>query len=370
MNEMTPGGVAEHDAPASAFRFTGNWREFAPIALSNLLLTIVTLGVYRFWAQARTRRYLWSRTRFIDDSLEWTGTGKEMFFGFLLVAAIIIPVLLFLQFGLQAMILRGQAALAGLIGFGMYMGLLYLGGVALFRALRYRLSRTLWHGIRGGSEDGGWTYGWSSLWKTIAGFFALALLVPWSMTQLWNDRWNKMSFGPHEFTANADTDGLMGRWVLVLVSPLIVGIVGALGLGALAFGGAIGPDSIDPGSETQAALTGALFVIGVYALIAFIGLGYYAAYFRKVIGSTTLGELEFTFSARSKDWLVLFLGNIGLAIVTLGVGIIFWSYRNWAFFVRHLEAYGNVDPSELTQSSVAATGDAEGLAGMFDIGAV
>ena len=36
-----------------AIRFTGNWREYLPIAASNVLLTIVKLGIYRFWAAAR-----------------------------------------------------------------------------------------------------------------------------------------------------------------------------------------------------------------------------------------------------------------------------------------------------------------------------
>ncbi len=33
---------------ARAFRFTGTWQEYAPIAFTNLLLTIVTLGIYTF----------------------------------------------------------------------------------------------------------------------------------------------------------------------------------------------------------------------------------------------------------------------------------------------------------------------------------
>ena len=40
-----------------------------------------------------------------------------------------------------------------------YIALLYLGGFARFRMLRYRLSRSWWHGIRGGSDDPGWNYG-------------------------------------------------------------------------------------------------------------------------------------------------------------------------------------------------------------------
>lgn len=61
------------------FEFDGNWREFAVIALSNLVLTVATLGIYRFWATTRVRRYLWSRTLFMGDRLEWAGTGQEMF---------------------------------------------------------------------------------------------------------------------------------------------------------------------------------------------------------------------------------------------------------------------------------------------------
>ena len=76
-----------HDAEGAdgAFVFEGNWKDFARIAFPNLLLTIVTLGIYRFWATARERRYLWSRTKFVDEHLEWAGTGMELFLGFVMV---------------------------------------------------------------------------------------------------------------------------------------------------------------------------------------------------------------------------------------------------------------------------------------------
>src|SRR4029078_12482900 len=150
-------------APAAhgerAVRFTGSWREYLPIAATNALLIVCTLGVYRFWASARQRRYLWSRTEFIDDSLEWTGTGKEMFLGFLIVIAVLAPFFLFIQFLLPALVVRGKIDAAGGIMFLFYIALIYLGGFARFRALRYRLSRTYWHGIRGGSDNPGWHYG-------------------------------------------------------------------------------------------------------------------------------------------------------------------------------------------------------------------
>ena len=112
MDALTSAGAADD---GRGIRFTGTWRDYLPIAVTNALLIICTLGIYRFWAAARQRRYLWSRTMFIDDALEWTGTGKEMFFGFLIVMCVLAPFFLFFQFVLPALVAHGQTAAAFLI---------------------------------------------------------------------------------------------------------------------------------------------------------------------------------------------------------------------------------------------------------------
>jgi uncharacterized membrane protein YjgN (DUF898 family) len=352
---------------AGGFSFTGDWKEFLPIALTNLLLTIVTLGIYRFWAKARERRYLWSRTHFIDDSFEWTGTGLEMLIGFVIVMAVLLPAVLFVQFGLEALLLRGEALLATVVAIVFYFGIFYLINVAMFRALRYRLSRTYWHGIRGGSDDGGWHYGWSGIWRNLVGWIALGLLIPWAMTSLWNERWNKMSYGPYPFEANAEPVGLMGRWLLVYLAPAIGFVLVMDVFGGMMLQGAIGGQQ-QPSGGWIAAFVG-VFVI-VYLVFLLFSLAYYAAYYRHVAAATRLGSLRFEFRARTMDWLMLILGNIGLVIVTLGIGLLFLSYRNWKFVIAHLGAEGEVDLEALTQSATAAPGEAEGLADAFDIGAI
>lgn len=362
MNDMM-GAERREASHESAFNFTGDWREFLPIALTNLLLTIVTLGIYRFWAKARERRYLWSRSHFIDDAFEWTGTGKEMFVGFLIVMLVFIPMALLFTFGMEALILRGQVLAAGLLVLGLYVGFFYLVGVGSFRALRYRLSRTYWHGIRGGSEDGGWEYGRRWVLKMAGGFLPLGLLVPWAMTSLWNDRWSRMSFGQYSFETEAGADGLWARWLLIYLAPVIAFVVVALGLGAAAAAG-----------EQAAAAAG--FIVAFAGILLFyvafllLSLSYYAAFYRQVAAATSVAGLHFEFGARTKDWLKLILGNIGLVIVTLGIGFIFLGYRNWSFIVRHMEASGEVHLDTLLQSRAPAPGDAEGLADAFDIGAI
>ncbi|WP_066554748.1 YjgN family protein [Croceicoccus bisphenolivorans] len=367
------GSVDRWSPPAeeqSAFGFHGTWREFAPIAFTNLLLIVVTLGIYRFWAKARERQYLWSRTRFIDERLEWTGTGKELFVGGLLVLALfLIPYFIATQVG-QAMILRGEKVIGAILFVVPLVAIFYLMGVARFRAIRYRLGRTNWRGIRGGSDVRGFKYGWSYMWKTIAGYAAFGLGVPWSMVSLWNERWRAMSFGPMEFRCSADFSPLMKRYMLFYLSPFIaiVGIVAIIA--AMAFGlqrdGGFDPENPSIGFFAAFIVASLLF----YFVLGFVWLAYYAKFFRVVVGHMELGGLEFEFDAKTWDWIKLGLGDVALLVLTLGLGFVFLGYRHWKFFVTHMQAYGEINVDDLTQSTTRRDKHGEGLLDAFDMGAI
>lgn len=401
-------------AEETAFSFEGRWSEFLPIAFTNMLLTIATLGIYRFWATTRERTYLWSRTRFIDDHIEWTGKGIELFFGFLIAVALFGLPLLILNLIIQGMMLQGYATLAGALIAFLYLFLLYLVGLAIFRGLRYRLSRTSWHGIHGGSDDPGYVYGFSYLWKNGVAYLCLALLFPWAMTSLWKDRWEEMSFGPHRFASNPNWGGLMKRYLLAWFAPWIVLLILIVAVGAFAGFAAAGGAS-PPGEAVGAIVAIAVVVIvGFYVLIPLIALAYYSAYMREVIGTMTLSTLAFDFTARTKQWIWLFVGNAGIYILAFVIAAIpigalglfqqfgdiqpgedpfasnpiayvaliialiipftlvgpFVRYRNWRFFIRHMEASGEVNLGDLTQSSTKGLKQGEGLLDAFDMGAV
>jgi uncharacterized membrane protein YjgN (DUF898 family) len=362
MDAQTAPAAAGDDG--RAIQFTGNWREYLPIAATNALLIVCTLGVYRFWASARQRRYLWSRTHVIDDALEWTGTGKEMFLGFLIVIAILAPFLLFFQFAFPALIARGKADAAFGIFTLFYIALIYLGGFARFRALRYRLSRTYWHGIRGGSDNPGWNYGGEYLGRIFLAAITMWIAWPWMAVKLWNARWNAMSFGPLEFRADLEAEGLKLRWALIYIAPILGMIVVFTGLAAI---GAAG--SIDKAGGTISGMLVAVILV-FYIGVPLATLNWYAKYFRQAAAATSLGELELGFEATTLQWLGLFFGNLALAVVTLGFGLTYWGYRNWAFMVRHMRIYGTIDVSRLTQSTTHAPREAEGFADAFDVGAI
>ena len=361
-------GQSEYGEAPSAFAFEGNWREFAPIAFTNLLLTIVTLGIYRFWATTRERRYLWSRSRFVDENLEWAGTGKELLFGFLFVLALFGIPYFIVTFGAQALIARGHEALGAGLLFLAFVAIFYLMGVARFRALRYRLSRTRWRGIRGGSDDPGLKFGFSYMWKNIVGWIPVGLLIPWSMTSLWNERWNAMSFGPHRFEAHAEPGGVFARFLLFYLAPFVL-FVGGLIMAAMGAAAGYGI-----GGEQGMAFGGVLGLIGLF-LFFYLGLGliavaFYAKFYRDVVGATQWKDLRFSFEASTLDWVKLLIGDALLVVFTLGIGLIFLSYRHWKFFMTHLEAGGEILLDELTQSTTATAKHGEGLLDAFDMGAI
>lgn len=126
---------------------------------------------------------------------------------------------------------------------------------------------------------------------------------------------------------------------------------------------------------TEADAAGFIFamVLGIlvfYVVLGLIALAFYAKFFREVVGATRWRELEFSFNASTRDWLVLFLGDIALVVCTLGIGLIFLSYRHWKFFVTHMEATGEILLDELTQSETRMAAQGEGLLDAFDIGAI
>ena len=94
------------------------------IAAVNSLLSLVTLGIYRFWARTRLRRYFWSHVELDGDPIEYTGTGKQLFLGFLIVMAVLVPLL----FGLEyiATLFPQDALQQSVIGLVQALGFLFL----------------------------------------------------------------------------------------------------------------------------------------------------------------------------------------------------------------------------------------------------
>src|SRR5437667_5689985 len=124
-------------------RFLGPEQAYWRLMIRGAVLLAVTLGIYRFWLTTDQRRFLWSNTEVLGESLEYTGTARELLIGFLIAIAILIPIygLLFLI----ALDLGLIGRLASIIGFA---ALTLFAHYAIFRAGRYRRTPTIYRGVR------------------------------------------------------------------------------------------------------------------------------------------------------------------------------------------------------------------------------
>ena len=116
--------------------FTGSGGEYFRVWIVNVLLSIVTLGLYTPFARRRTAQYFYSNTWVAGSPLEFTAQQRKMVFGFLVL------VVLYLAFNLAAE--TGQDTVVSLF---------LLAGAALApwlwgSAMRFRLSATRWRGVR------------------------------------------------------------------------------------------------------------------------------------------------------------------------------------------------------------------------------
>ena len=129
------------DQPKEKISFFGKGATYFGIVAINLVLTVVTVGLYYPWAKATYRKYIWNETEFKGSRFVFNGTGKEMFKGFLIayLAFISVYFLLILMTGFLSYAWIGILAFYGLL-------ILFIP-FAIFGAWRYRVTRTSWRGI-------------------------------------------------------------------------------------------------------------------------------------------------------------------------------------------------------------------------------
>lgn len=297
------------------------------IVVKGFLLSLVTFGIYRFWYITNLRRFFWSRTVVAGSPGEYVGRGKELFLGFLVALAILIPVylvLFILGFAVPAL-----APFAGLITF---VFLFLLGQYAIFRGRRYRASRTLWRGIRLAQDGSAAFYvlmaaGWWLL--TIA---SLGLAFPFMRASLERYRINHTLVGESRMHSTARGTSVLMPWLLFYA----LGIVPTVALVAvwLAKHGFVVPADLivtEPGSGkghfNPAYLKGLETILQVYGIavattlpIAILLIPYYRAReARAFLDAASLAGARLTSTLRARQfywpYIVYFLSLLGFGLV-------------------------------------------------------
>lgn len=270
---MTWGVADEQPVPV---RFTGTRGELGGMLLRGYLLMIPTIGLYRFWLTSRKRRFYWSNTEIGGDAFEYTGNATQLLLGFLMALAIFVPI-----YGLF-FFLSTQSLEAAIVGYGAIAVLLwFLAGYAIYRARDFRLSRTLWRGIRLDQGGSAWGYAFRRFGWSLLMLPTLGLVYPFMAANLWSYRYRHSWFGDRQFAFTGSWKQLAARYYLCWV----------LGAVALAVALVVAADGIEAGSPTP----GGVVVAGLaVAVIGVLILFYQSRELTTMFSSVQLGQARLT----------------------------------------------------------------------------
>ncbi len=243
-------------APPARLEFLDERRAFFGLLVRGALLQLVTFGFYRFWLITDIRRHLWTHTRIQRDSFEYTGRAVELLIGFLIAMAILAPIYIaYFLIGVEAELMQAFASVPLVL-------LLYLfGHFAIYRARRYRLTRTIWRGVRFWMDGSGWVYALKVfLWSPVVAL-TLGLAYPWRAASLERYKMRHTHYGDlaGDFVGRGG-DLLKRIWWLILIA-----YGGLLAIGAAAIFAVVAESSGAPGAEAALAAAGGVAFLSFLA---------------------------------------------------------------------------------------------------------
>jgi len=297
--------IISENTSKKRIKYFGKGTEFALIYFKNIILTILTLGLYYPWAKVEILKYHYQSAELDNSRFQFHATGMEVFRGFIKIYIIIIALYAFLFYAMQT---QSETLMLSSVG-AFYLFFILIIPFAIHGAVRYRSSRSSWKGIHfkyiGNRMDFFW-------------LFLKGLLL------------------------TVVTLGIYGAWFQVDVRKYIFS---HLRFGDLSF------DFKGKGGD--------LFWINLkFILLVYITLGIYSFWFYKnvmqfYIDNTSIyqngKEVRFKFNMKAGDVFELLAVNFFLILFTLGIATPWVAVRTMQFFFRFTEIEEGLDTDIIQQ---------------------
>jgi len=367
----------ETDGAPARIQFDGARRDFRKLVTRGAFLELITLGFYRFWLSTDMRRHLWSHTFLGGDATEYTGTAKELLIGFLFALAILMPIYIaYFLLGLEAERLQAFASIPLFILYYLF------AQFAIFRARRYRLTRTIWRGVRAWMSGSGISYAFRTLGWDILTVMTLGIGLPWRQAALERYKMRHTRYGELQGAFVATGGELFRRawWLWLLTWPSIVLVVplpfiyaiykaiewrwwiGGLRVGEVAFSSDLDLADLLGLYWKMIGWVALLFVLLAGWFGAVIGLG------AAIVGGGTSDQQMAIVMQHPLVLIAMALGYIALALV-LGIVIRLYLFRDmWAKVVASTSVTNLQAADNVTAQGELASALGEGFADSLDVG--
>lgn len=356
--------IPAQEAPSGFHRlsFTGSGKEYFGIWIVNVLLTIVTLGIYSAWAKVRRNRYFYGNTVLLGRAFEYHAKGGQILVGRLIVFGYLILYNVLLTF----------LPIAGLI---LVLLMLLFMPWLIVRGLRFSARVTSYRNVRFdfvGRVGGAFL---AFLVGPVLAVITLGILAPLASRWVYRYIGNNLRYGDRAFRTEPRFGGLYRAWglaALVLVlGAAIIGFFVFLNIAMFyaAFNDAATYAREPPVNFHALALLGYVIVLALFAVVSLI----YRAGVRNVAWSATTfdGKHQLLSDLPRFGYAWVAVSNFVVSIVTLGLMRPWAAVRMARYVNEHTGARFEGNVGEIFDR-IAAQGSAVGAEFMefegFDFG--
>jgi uncharacterized membrane protein YjgN (DUF898 family) len=209
------------DRQEHAFEFSGEGWEYFRIWIVNLLLTILTLGIYSAWAKVRRLQYFYRNTRLDGASFEYHGTPIAILKGRLIAFALLV-------------VYTVAGNLNPVLGILIFLLIMAVMPWLIVRSLRFKLFNSSYRGLRFGFAGGDGAAYAVFLLLPILSVLTLYLLAPFTHYKIKQYQHNNSRFGDTFFrfdgTAGAFYKLYLQALGMMVVAGVLAGVFSVLGL--------------------------------------------------------------------------------------------------------------------------------------------
>lgn len=347
-------GADEEAGGIVPFDFRGEGGEFFRIWIVNIVLSILTLGIYSAWAKVRTQRYFYGNTRLAGSSFEYLADPVRILKGRLIAFALLVLYMVSDQF-------------SPLLGIVAFVALMVLMPWIIHSSLRFRNHNSAWRGVRFGFDGSlGDAYRNWLLWP-IAGVLSLGLLMPYVVRRQVAYAIDGSRFGDTRFGFDGSVKGIYLIFGACLGVLLLCVVVAGFALGVVT------PALVGMSAGSEPGMLGLLLAaVGMVPPL----VGYFLAFVLFVawmtnyrFNSSRLGMHRFEADYRFGSYARLVLVNTLGMVLTLGLFYPWAKVRSARYAAEHTRviADGSLNDFAASQEQdVNATGGEMGE--LFDIG--
>ena len=322
----------------STVEFSGKGGEFFGIWIVNILLTIVTLGIYSAWAKVRTQQYFFGHTKVDGHAFRYLATPIQILKGRLLAFAVIAV------FSLLTQLIPVFALVFALAAIFVMPWLLVQGIKFNLRMTAYRNVRFGFHGTYGGAFL-------NFIVFPIIAVFTFYLLMPYVLKRMDKFVYENVSFGGRKMQVNTIGgtyyEAVFKAFFATLGAFIVFAIVLAIFAGIT--GLAIPSGDVSALGGVMAIVFGAVYILGYVLVIALSQAIYRATIRNHVFASSELeGVAKFKSSVDVFDYCILLASNYLMIAFSLGLAYPVAKVRHAAYLASLTEVSVNSEIDNLT----------------------